>query len=109
MRHAVATYAHGRVTPASYEHVQRGVQRACVDARQMPVVVADDLVDLEVPALDHLVVAHRKQVRMPVTGGPQARVLYLTHSPRTALMWPVSESLRVPLAKSQIWRASRRG
>ena len=73
MRHAVATYAHGRVTPASYEHVQRGVQRACVDARQMPVVVADDLVDLEVPALDHLVVAHRKQVRMPVTGGPQAR------------------------------------
>mmetsp|Transcript_9728 Transcript_9728/g.39391 ORF Transcript_9728/g.39391 Transcript_9728/m.39391 type:complete len:365 (+) Transcript_9728:110-1204(+) len=54
------------VPAASHQHVQRGVQRERVHAGEVTVVVADHLVVLQVPALDHLVEAAREHVGVPV-------------------------------------------
>ena len=46
--------AGGGVSARGDEDVEGGVQAECVHAREMAVVLANDLVDLEVPAFDHL-------------------------------------------------------
>mmetsp|Transcript_19168 Transcript_19168/g.32933 ORF Transcript_19168/g.32933 Transcript_19168/m.32933 type:complete len:321 (-) Transcript_19168:234-1196(-) len=53
------------VSTASDEDVEGGVEGYGVDAREVAVVVADLLVVLEVPALHHLVLPAREQVRVP--------------------------------------------
>lgn len=54
----------GRVAAAGGEHVERRVHVGRVDRREVAVIVAHDAVLLEVPALDRLVLADRKQVRV---------------------------------------------
>ncbi len=58
---------HGAVPAAGDEHVERRVQRQCVHAAQMAVVMTDDSIRLEIPAFHHLVLAAREEVR--VSGG----------------------------------------
>ena len=65
------------VTAARHEHVQRGVQRHSVHAREVAVVLADAPVRLEVPALDHLVLAGGKEVRVPRAHGQRAHGVYV--------------------------------
>ena len=50
------------VAATRYEHVERRVQSEGVDAAEVAVVVTNDLVCLEIPALDHLVLAAREEV-----------------------------------------------
>ena len=66
------TYADGAVTATREQEVQRGMESARVHAREVPVVVSDDLVDLEVPALDELIVTDREQVGRAFTHGHAA-------------------------------------
>jgi len=43
------------------------VEGQAVDTRKMPMIMADDLIGLKIPALDHLILPARKQVRMART------------------------------------------
>lgn len=58
-----------RIPSRRHQHVERRVQTQRIDARQVAIVLPHDLVRLQVPALDKLVLARRKQIRMPVTDG----------------------------------------
>ena len=53
----------GAISASREQDVQSRVQGAAVDAAQVAVVVPDDLIGLQVPALDHLVVGHGEQIR----------------------------------------------
>lgn len=50
------------VAAAGHEHVERRVQCERVHARQMAMIVTDDLVGLQIPALDHFVLATGEEV-----------------------------------------------
>lgn len=71
-------HPHGAVAAARDEHVEGRVQRQRVHAAQVAVVVADDPVGLEIPALDHLVLAAREQVRVPRGYGKAADCGYVS-------------------------------
>ncbi len=101
--------ARGGVAAGGDEHVERGVEGEGVDAGEMAVVVPDDLVDFEVPALHHL---FEKVSSFQKTYGDVARTLSSPHekrygwrgetaSPRTVEMWPVKLNFSSPEAMSQ--------
>lgn len=50
------------IATTRYKHVESRVQGEGVDTAQVAVVVTNDLVCLEIPALDHLVLAAREEV-----------------------------------------------
>ena len=54
-------HAGGGVSATGDEDVEGGVQVECVHAREVTVVLAYDLVDLEVPAFDHLARVRRTE------------------------------------------------
>ena len=60
-----------RVPAATEQDVQCGVERQVVDSAKVAVVVADDLVVLQVPALDLPVLAAGEEIRL-ATGDGQA-------------------------------------
>ena len=64
--------AHDAVAPARAQDVEGRVQAQRVHARQVPVVVPDHLVRLEVPALDHLVLAAAEEVGVARADGEAA-------------------------------------
>jgi hypothetical protein len=65
-------YARDSVATARDEQIQLRVQRQTEYARQVAVVVPNDLVRFQIPALDLLVLARRKEVRVAVGKGEAA-------------------------------------
>mmetsp|Transcript_12697 Transcript_12697/g.41554 ORF Transcript_12697/g.41554 Transcript_12697/m.41554 type:complete len:240 (-) Transcript_12697:157-876(-) len=59
-------HAYRRVSTACAEQVERWVEREAVDSGEVPVVVADHAVVLEVPAAHHLVLTRREEVGRPI-------------------------------------------
>lgn len=59
--------ASGGVTTRRHEDIDRGVQGHRVDRRQVAVIMPNDLVVLQIPALDLSILAAAEQVRMPGT------------------------------------------
>ncbi len=55
-------HASDRVSAGAHQYVERGMERERVAGAQMTMVVTNDLVGLQVPALDLLVLATREQV-----------------------------------------------
>lgn len=53
------------VSPTSYEQVQIRVQSTAKDSGQVTVILADDLILFEIPALNLFILADRKQIRTP--------------------------------------------
>lgn len=59
-------HAHRRVTTTGEEDIKRRMDGTAPHAAQVTVVLAHNLVHFHVPALDLLIIAHRKDVRVPV-------------------------------------------
>lgn len=53
-----------RVSATGNEDVECGMKINTKDARQMPVVMTNDLVCFEIPTLDHLVFSGREEIGM---------------------------------------------
>lgn len=60
----MGTYTSGRISTRGNKDIKRRVKSQSVDTTEMSVVVANDLVGLQIPALDHLVISTREQVRV---------------------------------------------
>ena len=58
-----------RVPASGEDDIQRGVRGDAVDPAQMSVVIADNLVILQIPALDRLVLTTGEEVRRPSGDG----------------------------------------
>ena len=94
-----------RIPPRRHQHVERRVQTQRIDARKMAIVLPHDLVRLQVPALDKLVLPRRKQIRMPLTDGQathrrnvaRQRQLQLARRHVPDLDHPVTRPRREPL------------
>jgi hypothetical protein len=56
-----------RVSSASRDEIQRRVLSDAVHAREMAMVIPDDLVLLQIPAFDGLVLTSTEEVRMAMT------------------------------------------
>jgi hypothetical protein len=57
-------HSYHSITSAGAEDIQGWMERQAVDTRKMSVIMSYDLVRLEIPALDHLVLSTAKQVGM---------------------------------------------
>ncbi len=84
-REHIHTHAHKHKHIRAYKHASnKHLHCAAIDTREMPVVLTHHLVVLEVPALDHLVLGHREQIRVSITYGHAAHLI--THKENSVSM-----------------------